>query len=227
MIWKCDYEIQISSFPKRNYIALRWYLAYPLSLRHIEEMMQERGLTIDHSTINRWVLKYSPLLEAEARKRRRPVLGRWRLDETYIKVKGKWKYLYRAVDKNGHTIDFLLTSKRDKAAAGRFLHKAIKNFGIPEKINIDKSGANKAAIESHNELNGLNIVIRQNKYLNNTVEQDHRAIKRITKPMMGFKSFHSAAKTLAGIELIHMIRKGQMAQNSNLPLHQQFDALAA
>jgi len=206
---------------------VRWYLASPLSLRHIEEMMQERGLTIDHSTINRWVLKYSPLLEAEAQKRRRPVSGSWRLDETYIKVKGKWKYLYRAVDKNGHTIDFLLTAKRDKAAARQFLHKAIKNFGIPEKINIDKSCANKAAIESHKELNGSNIVIRQNKYLNNIVEQDHRAIKRITKPMMGFKSFYSAAKTMAGIELIHMIRKGQMAKNSNLPLYQQFDALAA
>jgi putative transposase len=206
---------------------VRWYLAYPLSYRHIEEMMQERGLTIDHATINRWVLKYSPLLEAHARKFRKPVLGSWRLDETYIKVKGKWKYLYRAVDKNGQTIDFLLTAKRDRAAARRFLHKAIKSFGTPEKINIDKSGANKAAIESHNEVNGSNIVIRQNKYLNNIVEQDHRAIKRITKPMMGFKSFPSAAKTLAGIELIHIIRKGQLAQNSNLPVYQQFDALAA
>ena len=206
---------------------IRWYLAYPLSLRHIEEMMAERGVMVDHSTINRWVLKYSPLLEAEARKHRKPVVGSWRLDETYINVNSKWKYLYRAVDKNGHTIDFLLTAKRDKDAARRFLHKAIKTFGIPEKINIDKSGANKAAIISHNEVNGSNIVIRQNKYLNNIVEQDHRTIKRVTKPMMGFKSFNSAAKTIAGIELINMIRKGQMAQNSNLPLHQQFDALAA
>ena len=189
--------------------------------------MAERGVMVDHSTINRWVLKYSPLLEAEARKHRKPVVGSWRLDETYINVNSKWKYLYRAVDKNGHTIDFLLTAKRDKDAARRFLHKAIKTFGIPEKINIDKSGANKAAIISHNEVNGSNIVIRQNKYLNNIVEQDHRTIKRVTKPMMGFKSFNSAAKTIAGIELINMIRKGQMAQNSNLPLHQQFDALAA
>ena len=118
-------------------------------------------------------------------------------------------------------------SQPSKATARRFLHKAIKNFGIPERINIDKSGANKAAIQSHNELYGSNIVIRQNKYLNNIVEQYHRAIKRVTKPMMGFKSFYSAAKTIAGIELIHMIRKGQMAQNSNLPLYQQFDALAA
>lgn len=190
-------------------------------------MMAERGLSVDHSTINCWVLKYSPLLEAEARKHRKPVLGSWRLDETYIKVRDKWKYLYRAVDKNGQTIDFLLTAKRDKDAAQRYLHKAIKNFGTPEKINIDKSGANKAAIESYNEANGSNIVIRQNKYLNKIVEQDHRAIKRITKPMMGFKSFQSATKTIARIELIHMIRKGEMAQNSNLPVYQQFDALAA
>ena len=206
---------------------VRWYLAYPLSLRHIEEMMTERGISADHSTINRWVLKYSPLLEAEARKRRKSVGSSWRLDETYIKVKGKWKYLYRAVDKSGQTIDFLLTARRDKDAARRFLAKAIQNFGTPEKINIDKSGANRAAIESYNEDYKAKIEIRQNKYLNNIVEQDHRAIKRVTHPMMGFKSFWSAKKTLAGIELIHMLRKGQMAQNSNLPLHQQFDSLAA
>jgi len=204
---------------------VRWYLAYPLSLRHIEEIMEERGISVDHSTVNRWVLKYSPLLEAESRKHRKPVGKSWRLDETYVKIKGKWRYLYRAVDKNGDTIDFLLTAKRDKKAARRFLAKAIKHFGIPEKINIDKSGANKAAIESHNVASGSNIEIRQNKYLNNIVEQDHRAIKRIIRPMMGFKSFRSAAKTIAGIELIHILRKGQMAQNNDLPLHQKFDLL--
>ena len=206
---------------------VRWYLAYPLSLRHIEEMMTERGISVDHSTINRWVNKYSPLLEAAARKHRKPVGKSWRLDETYIKVKGKWKYLYRAVDKSGDTIDFLLTAKRDKRAARRFLVKAIEEFGKPEKINIDKSGANTAAIESYNKDTKSKIEIRQNKYLNNIIEQDHRAVKRITKPMMGFKSFWSAANTIAGIELIHMLRKGQMAQNNDLPLYQKFDALAA
>ncbi|MCA9508730.1 MAG: IS6 family transposase [Myxococcales bacterium] len=206
---------------------VRWYLAYPLSLRHIEEMMLERGICVDHSTINRWVLKYSQLLEAEARKRLKSVGSSWRLDETYIKVKGKWKYLYRAVDKSGQSIDFLFTAKRDKNAARRFLAKAIKNCGVPHKINIDKSGTNQAAIKSYNQDNKTKIEIRQKKYLNNIVEQDHRAVKRITRPMMGFKSFSSAKKTLAGIELIHMLRKGQMAQNSNLPLHQQFDSLAA
>src|SRR5262245_38339542 len=116
-------------------LCVRWYLAYPLSLRHLEEMMAERGVSVDHSTINRWVLKYAPLLEAEARKHRKPVTRSWRLDETYIRVKGQWKYLYRAVDTEGHTVDFLLTAKRDKAAAQRFLIKAIGSFGIPEKIN--------------------------------------------------------------------------------------------
>lgn len=206
---------------------IRWYLAYPLSYRHIEELMTERGLTIDHSTINRWVNKYSPLLEAEARRHRKPIGTSWRLDETYIKVKGKWKYLYRAVDKFGNTIDFLLTAKRDERAARRFLEKAIGAFGKPEKITIDKSCANTAAIIGYNKYTGSNIEIRQIKYLNNIVEQDHRAVKRITRPMLGFKSFWYATNTLAGIELIHMIRKGQMAQNSYLPLHQQFDSLAA
>ena len=206
---------------------VRWYLSYPLSLRHIEEMMTERGISVDHSTINRWVNKFSPLLEAEARKRRKPVGTSWRLDETYIRVKGKWKYLYRAVDKEGSTIDFLLTAKRDERAARRFLVKAIGNSGSQTLITVDKSGANHAAITSYNTDTGSTIEIRQIKYLNNIVEQDHRAVKRIIRPMLGFKSFWYAANTLAGIELIHMLRKGQMAQNSNLALHQQFDLLAA
>lgn len=205
---------------------VQWYLAYPLSYRHIEEMMQGRGIAVDHSTLNRWVLKYAPQLEAASRKKRKPIGSSWRLDETYVKVKGKWKYLYRAVDKSGATIDFLLTAKRDRNAARRFLSKAIKSFGIPEKINIDKSGANKAAIESHNREMGSDIEIRQCKYLNNIVEQDHRAVKRIIKPMMGFKSFLSAAKTIAGIELIHLLRKGQIAIFDGLYLHQKIEALA-
>ena len=206
---------------------VRWYLAYPLSLRNIEAIMTERGVSVDHSSINRWVKKFSPLLEAEARKRRKPVSTSWRLDETYIKVKGEWTYLYRAVDKCGNTVDFLLTAKRDQRAAKRFLVKAIGDFGTPAKITIDKSGANQAAIKSYNKDTDSKIEIRQIKYLNNIVEQDHRAVKRITRPTLGFKSFWYAADTIAGIELIHMIRKGQMAENSNLPLHQQFDLLAA
>jgi putative transposase len=132
------------------------------------------------------------------------------MDETYIKVKGVWHYLYRAVDKENNTIDFLLTKKRDKKSAKRFLVKAINDNGLPEKINIDKSGANLAAIKSYNTEHNTNIEIRQVKYLNNIVEQDHRAIKRIVKGMLGFKSFNTASITLNGIEMVRMIKKGQI-----------------
>src|SRR6266700_4759849 len=131
------------------------------------------------------------------------------MDETSIKVKGQWRSLYRAVDKMGQTIDFLLTQERDEQAAKRFLTKAIRRHGVPEKITIDGSAANEAAIKSDNKEHGTSIVIRQVKYLNNIVEQDHRAVKRVTRPMLGFKSFDAAQSTLAGIELMHMIKKKQ------------------
>ena len=124
--------------------------------------------------------------------------------------KGEWKYLYRAVDKAGYTVDFLLRAHRDKAAARRFFEQAIERNGAPEKVTIDKSGSNVAALEAMNAGPGKRIVVRQVKYLNNIVEEEHRAVKRLTRPMQGFKSFWSAAKILAGIELMHMIRKGQM-----------------
>ena len=144
---------------------VRWYVAYPISYRQLEEMMEERGVEIDHSTVNRWVLKYVPLLEQAFHRRKRPVGVSWRLDETYVRIKGKWKYLYRAVDKAGDTVDFLLTARRDRRAALRFLRKAIGRHGAPEKITIDKSGANAAAIESYNKEHEANIEIRQVKYL--------------------------------------------------------------
>jgi putative transposase len=153
---------------------VRWYVAYPISYRQLEELMDERGVEVDHSTLNRWVVKYVPLLEKQFRARKRLVGSSWRLDETYVKVKGVWKYLYRAVDKAGATVDFLMTAKRDCKAALRFLRKAIGSSGTPEKITIDKSGANTAAIESHNAETQAGIEMRQIKYLNNMVEQDHR-----------------------------------------------------
>ena len=179
-----------------------------------------------NTQLNRWVIKYVPLLETEFRARKQPVGSSWRMDETYVKVKGSWKYLYRAVDKAGATVDFLLTAKRDRKAALRFLRKAINGNGTPEKITIDKSGANKAAINSHNSEHETDIEIRQVKYLNNLVEQDHRAIKRLTRPMLGFKSFRSAAVTLAGIELMHMIRKGQLRTTGEMCPARQFYSLA-
>jgi putative transposase len=210
-----------SSFKKRWFEkdiilqSVRWYVAYPLSYRQIEEMMLERGIKVDHSTINRWVVKYSPELEKKFRKIKHPVGSSWRVDETYLKIKGKWRYLYRAVDKSGATVDFLVTARRDRKAAKRFFEKAIGTSGRPQKINIDKSGANKAAVDALNndmKAKGLpEIEVRQVKYLNNIIEQDHRAVKRVVRPMLGFKSFRSAEKTIAGIELMHMIRKNQMA----------------
>ena len=211
---------------------VRWYVAYPISYRQLEEMMQERGVEVDHSSLNRWVLKFTPALDKAFRQRKRSVgtSGRMALgqplDETYISVKGQWKYLYRAVDKAGRTVDFLLTAKRDRKAASRFLRKAIDQGGVPQKITIDKSGANTAAVESYNVEQESGIVLRQVKYLNNIVEQDHRAIKRLTRPMLGFKSFWSAAITLAGIELMHMIRKGQLKGSGKSCPAQQFYSLA-
>ena len=132
------------------------------------------------------------------------------MDETYIKVKGQWRYLSRAVDKQGQTIDFLLTEQRDKEAALRFLKKAIRRNGLPETITIDGSDANEAAIKRYNEAHGTAIIIRQVKYFNNIVEQDPRGVKRVTRPMLGFKAFEAAQDTVVGIELMHMIKKKQM-----------------
>ncbi len=209
---------------------VRWYVAYPLSTRHVEEFMLERGVHVDHATINRWVIKYSPQLEEAFHRRKRPVWVSWRMDETYIRVKDEWRYLYRAVDKHGQTIDFLLTEHRDQEAALRFLKHAIRRHGVPETITIDGSQANEAAIKRYNEEHGTSIIIRQLKYLNNIVEQDHRCVKRVTRPMLGFKSFDAAQGTLAGIELMHMIKKRQMmveAGDEALSAAEQFYSLAA
>lgn len=148
--------------------------------------MAERGIVVDHSTLHRWVIRLVPLLDKAFRRRKCTVGRRWRMDETYIKVKGQWKYLYRAVDSNGQTIDFLLTAKRDAAAALRFFRKAIRHHGEPEVVTIDKSGANTAALATlnANKPDKETMTVRQNKYLSNLVEQDHRNIKRRTRPML-------------------------------------------
>src|SRR5215510_9615791 len=218
-------------FPKDIILmGVRWYVAYPLSYRHVEELMEERGIPVDHATIQRWVVKYSPLLEEAFHRRKRAVWVSWRMDETYIKVKGQWRYLYRAVDKYGQTSDFLLTEHRDTEAALRFLKKAICRNGLPETSTIDGSDANEAAIKSYNEEHGTHIAIRQVKYLNNIVAQDHRGVKRITRPMLGFKAFEAAQDTLVGIELMHMIKKKQLrvgAGDEGLTAAKLFYSLAA
>ncbi len=204
-------------------LCVRWYVAYPLSLRDLEEMMAERGVSVDHSTVHRWAIKLLPALEKAFRQRKRPVGKSWRM----IKVNGAWKYLYRAVDKAGNTIDFLLRARRDKAAARRYFEKSIAQNGAPETVTIDKSGANLAALKDINATREQPIKIRQQKYLNNIVEQDHRAIKRRTRSMMGFKDFHCACILLGGIEVMRMIAKGQMkAVRKNQTAAEQFYALA-
>lgn len=201
-------------FPKDVILfAVFFYVRNGVSYRDLEEILAERGVNVDHATLNRWVTKYASQVAAEARRRKRPVDRSWRMDETYVRAKGKWVYLYRAVDKFGKTLDFMLSRRRNKAAATKFFARALETNGITRKIVIDKSGANTAGI---NEINRMlkrfgcpvPIEMVRIKYLNNVVEQDHRFIKRRTRPMLGFKSFEATASTLAGIEVASMISKG-------------------
>jgi transposase-like protein len=193
---------------------VRWYLKYPLSYRNLKEMMAERGMEVDHTTIMRWVHQYSPEIEKKVRRYLKPTNDSWKMDETYIKVKGEWKYLYRAVDSDGNTIDFMLSAKRNKKAAKRFLKKALcsKHNQIPRVITVDKNPAYPPAVNElkNDRILPQNVNFRQIKYLNNMIEQDHRSIKRIVRPMLGFQSITTAIKTIKGIEIMHMIKKGQV-----------------
>jgi putative transposase len=219
-------------------LCVRWYLAYNLSLRDLEEMMAERGISVDHATVGRWVVRYSPELLERFNRRKRAVTGKWHIDETYIKVRGRWTYLYRALDSNGDTVEFWFSERRNLAAAKRFLRKALKRHGRPEPIVIDGSRTNREAIVACDTTDRLRdrsqrqlkpIRIRQSAYLNNRIEQDHRAIKRRVRPMLGFKSVNSARAILGGIEMVHMMRKGQAkyACTHQLSLAEQFERLAA
>jgi len=218
-------------FPKDVILyAVFFYVRYAVSYRDLEEIMAERGVNVDHATLNGWVAKYSPLIAKEAHRRKARTNRSWRMDETYIKVKGKWCYYFRAVDKAGKTLDFMLCEKRDEAAATAFLRRAIGNNGFPDRVVIDKNGSNMAG------LNNINMSLLWNgwfwmidvlpvKYLNNIIEQDHRFIKALTNHMKEFKSFDSASATLEGIEVAHMIRKQQFGA-SGTSAFQQFAALA-
>ena len=194
--------------------AVRWYLMFPISYRDLELMLLDRGVAVDHSTIFRWIQAYAPELEKRLRPHLRVSNGSWRVDETYVKVKGRWMYLYRAVDSRAQTIDFLLSAKRDARAAKLFFRKALAQPHTvnPRTITVDKNAAYpKAAAEmkKDGEL-WRRSRLRQVKYLNNIVEQDHRRVKRLICPGLGFGSFWTARRTLTGYEAMAMIRKGQV-----------------
>ena len=195
-------------------LCVRWYLKYALSYRNLEEIMMERGLSVDHTTIYRWVMIYAPQIEKRTRKHLKQTNDSMRVDETYIKVKGKWKYLYRAVDSNGNTLDFMLSAKRDKEAAKRFFIKILKakQNKKPKVINVDKNPAYPPAIEELKQEGLLSneCELRQKKYLNNIIEQDHRFAKKLAKYKSYFQYFHTAWRTLRGSEIMNAIRKGQI-----------------
>ena len=214
-------------FPKSIILhAVNVKLRFGLTYRDIEELLQIRNVMVDHATIQRWVFKFAPIVECQFRKRKKAVCTSWRMDDIYIKIKGEWKYLYRAVDKQGDTVDFLLTNRRQRMSAQSFLIKAIGNNGKPTVINIDKSGVNRPAIMVYNKRSFSRIKIRACKYLNNIVEQDYRFIKRRIMQGFGFKEFESAKRTLGGIELIRMLQKDQMLNPKELA-YVSFISLAA
>nr|WP_263969102.1 IS6 family transposase [Roseomonas sp. SXEYE001]MCV4210151.1 IS6 family transposase [Roseomonas sp. SXEYE001] len=194
--------------------AVRWYLMFTVSYRDLELMLQDRGVDVAHTTLFRWVQTYAPEIEKRIRPHLRPSNGSWRVDETYVRVKGRWMYLYRVVDSRGQTIDFLLSAKRDAEAAKRFFRKALgqPHTVNPRTITVDKNPAYPCAIERLKEDGELwrFARLRQCKFLNNIVEQDHRRVKRLVRPGLGFGGFHTARRSLAGYEVMAMVRKGQL-----------------
>ena len=224
------------SFKGRQFTAevilwvVRWYLMFPISYRDLELMLADRGVTVDHTTIYRWIQAYAPEIEKRIRPHLRSSNGSWRVDETYVRVKGRWTYLYRAVDSRGQTIDFLLSAKRDAEAAKRFFRKALgqPHTVNPRTITVDKNPAYPCAVEQLKEDGELwwRSRLRQVKYLNNIVEQDHRRLKRLVRPGLGFGSFHTARRTLAGYEVMAMMRKGQVRKVGGRDMRAQASFIA-
>jgi transposase, IS6 family len=211
--------------------AVRWYLQFPVSYRDLELMLQDRGVLVDHTTIFRWSQTYAAELEKRIRPHLRVSDGSWRVDETYVKVKGRCTYLYRAVDSRGQTIDFLLSVKRDAEAAKRFFRKALAQPHTvdPRTMTVHKNAAYPKAfaeMKKHGELRRSSR-LRQVKYLNNIVEQDHRRIKRLVRPGLGFCGFWTARRTLAGFEAMAMIRKGQVQNLGGDDIRAQAKFIAA
>lgn len=196
-------------------LCVRWYITYRLSYRALVAMMAERNIQVSHTTILRWVLRYVPEYEQRWARHARPVNSSWRVDETAISIRGRWSYLYRGVDRHGKSVHSLLCKDRSMDAAQAFFLKAVASgsAGWPRKINLDGNTATHRALRllREGQPRWRLVTVRSRQYLNNIVEQDHRAIKRRCAPMLGFKSFSTAAVTLAGIELAHRIQKGQFA----------------
>ena len=194
--------------------AVRWYLAFPLSYRDLERMLADRGVAVDHTTMYRWVQRFAPELERRLRRHLRPCRGPWHVDETYVRVGGAWRYLYRAVDGTRQTIDFLLSAKRDKRAARRFFRRALgrQNTRHPREIVTDRLTSYPGALRELKRAGELGRFTRhrRGRWLNNRVERDHRRINRRTGPMLGFRSFRTARRTLAGVEAMAMLNKGQV-----------------
>ena len=200
-------------------------MRYSLSFRDVAELLSERGLKADHTTIWRWVQRYGPELEELLRRHLKATQKSWRVDETYVRVKGRWCYLYRAIDSTGTTIDFVLSGLRDAAAAKRLFCKALTNPSHPQArvINTDQARIYESAISGVKKEGILRRRCRHRpvQYVNDILEQDHRAIKRRVKAKPGFREFHAARRTIQGHEAMHMIRKGQARWVSGSDVRQQ------
>ncbi len=211
----------LSLFKRRRFpveiilLCVRWYCKYGISDRDLAEMMQERGITVDPSTIFRWVQRYAPEIEKRLRRFQGARSGSWRVDETYVPVGGKWKYLFRAIDKHGHLIDFVLSDHRNTQAAYRFLRKAMKIMSEypPSSITTDRLASYPKAIRRLQAEGSLSedVEHRTSKYLNNIIEADHGALKRVIRPTRGFQSMKTARATIKGFEVMPMIRRGHCA----------------
>ena len=214
--------------PEIILICVRWYFRYSLSYRDLVELMSERGLSIHHTTIFRWVQNFAPEIDKRSRLHLKKTNDSWRVDKTYVKVRGQWMYLYRAVDSKGQTIDFLLNQTRSTRAAKRFFRKVLgrPNITTPRVINVNKTGCYIGAVCDLKKEGLLpeECKRRPSKYMNNIVEQDHRFIKRRVNPGLGFGSFPTAWRTIRGYEMMHMIRKGQMAgvEKGNIQAQNRF-----
>jgi transposase, IS6 family len=210
--------------------AVRWYLQFPISYRDLERMFADRGVQVNHTTLFRWIQAYAPELDKRVRPHLRTTNGSWRVDETYIRVKGQWVYLYRAVDAAGQTIDFLLSPRRDAAAARRFFRKALKQPHTvnPRTITVDKNAAYPIATKAMKRAGELwrFAKLRQVKFLNNIVEQDHRRIKCLVRSGLGFKNVVTANQTISGYEAMAMIRKGQVVSAPANDMGAQRDFIA-